>query len=136
VERQGVIDRLLEHYQHPRNNGVLADADVIVAGGQPDCGDQVTVFLRIDDRQAIAQMHFTGHGCTISQAAASILTELVPGMTVADVLRLDDEWMLSVLGRDVVHNRARCATLALSTLQNALLRWQTERRAAGEPCVP
>lgn len=129
MERQGVIDRLLDHYQHPRNAGPLADADLVVVGGQPDCGDQVTVYVRIDAAHRIAQMHFTGQGCTISQASASILSELVVGMDVADVVRLDDEWMLGILGRDVVHNRSRCATLALSTLQTALARMQGDQRS-------
>jgi nitrogen fixation NifU-like protein len=125
VDRQEAIDFLLEHYENPRNHGPLADADVVMPGGHPDCGDRVTLYLKLDPAgQRIERLTFEGEGCTLSQAAASILTELVVDMPLVQAAVLDGNAMIDRLGRDVVQSRPRCATLALNTLKAAIAQYR------------
>jgi nitrogen fixation NifU-like protein len=125
VNRQDIIDHLLDHYDQPRNHGPLPDADVRMPGGNPDCGDVVTVYLKIDQvGERIERMTFEGQGCTISQAAASILTEMAAGKSLDEVAFMDANAMLDVLGREVVQTRPRCATLALNTLKLAVAQYR------------
>lgn len=117
VDRQHFIDLILDHYQSPRNKRPLPGADVIIAGGQPGCGDLVTLYACVDDNGAIRQAAFQGEGCTISQAGASLLTELVVGLTIDEVRDLPYDTMIEHLGRQVVSSRQQCAMLALGTLK-------------------
>jgi nitrogen fixation NifU-like protein len=78
---------ILDHYRHPRNKGVLADADVTLAHHNPLCGDELVVYLALDG-QTVREARFTGQGCAISQAAASMLTTAVRGTTVAEARAL------------------------------------------------
>ena len=120
-------EHILDHYQHPRNHGVLADADVEMPGGNPGCGDVVTIYLKVSDDDRIDRVTFEGSGCTISQAAASILTEMVDGRPLADVDEMDFNDMIDELGREVVNTRPRCATLALGTLKAAIAKYRADK---------
>ena len=127
MDRQEAIEFLLDHYQHPRNHGALADADVEMPGGNPGCGDVVTIYLKVGDDDRIDRVTFEGSGCTISQAAASILTEMVDGRPLADVDEMDFNDMIDELGREVVNTRPRCATLALGTLKAAITKYRADK---------
>ena len=127
MDRQEAIEFLLDHYQHPRNHGALADADVEMPGGNPGCGDVVTIYLKVSDDDRIDRVTFEGSGCTISQAAASILTEMVDGRPLADVDEMDFNDMIDELGREVVNTRPRCATLALGTLKAAITKYRADK---------
>jgi nitrogen fixation NifU-like protein len=121
MDRQAIIDRLLEHYEHPRNSGPMPDADVTLPGGIPDCGDLVTIYLKADAaRERVEAISFEGQGCTISQAAASLLSEELRGARLDEVLAMDDAAVIDLLGREVARARPRCATLALHTIQAAI----------------
>jgi nitrogen fixation NifU-like protein len=131
MDRQAIIERLLDHYEHPRCHGPLADADVIVPGGIPDCGDQVTIYLKVDpERERVAALRFEGQGCSVSQAAASILAEALQGASLETIEALDDAAALELVGYEVARARPRCATLALHTLQAAVLAYRRQRRQA------
>lgn len=121
MDRQEAIEFLLDHYQNPRNSGPLEDADVTMPGGNPGCSDVVTIYLKLDaagDR--VLRMTFEGQGCTVSQAAASVLTELVAGRPLPQIAALGVGDLADLLGREVVRTRPRCATLALDTLKAAI----------------
>ncbi len=118
MDRAELVDTLVEHAQHPQNFGELADADVTQAGGNPGCGDVVTLYLKLDGDR-VEKLNFTGQGCTISQAAASILTGQVEGMTLAEIGELDYTMVEEALSEELVRLRPRCATLALDTLKAA-----------------
>jgi nitrogen fixation NifU-like protein len=120
LDRQLIIENLLDHYQNPRNYGPMEDADVALEGGNPGCGDVLTVYLKVSDDHTVENVSFEGEGCTISQAAASIVTEMVVGKPLADIEAMDYNDLLDVLGREVVMTRVRCATLALGTLKGAV----------------
>jgi nitrogen fixation NifU-like protein len=136
MDRQLRIAQLVDHYKNPRHRGPLPTADVSMPGGNPGCGDLVTVHLRADaEEDRIAEMSFEGEGCTVSQAAASILAQRMnrkkPSFEEIDALSYEE--MIDLLGRDIVGTRPRCATLALGTLKAAVRRLQMDRRlrAAG-----
>jgi nitrogen fixation protein NifU and related proteins len=142
VDRQAYIELLLDHYENPRHRGKLADADVVLGGGNPGCGDIVTIYLKIDDQDRVEAVTFEGEGCTISQAGASVVTELVLGKPLSEIEAMDLNTMIDELGRDVVTSRTRCATLGLGTVKGAIAehRRRQERAAAGRladgPAVP
>lgn len=118
--RQEAIDLLLDHYEHPRNRGTLPQAQWVVHSGQTGCGDRLTLYIHTDSQQRIQAMTFEGEGCTISQAAASILTDYLPGHTLEEAASLSDEMLLDMLGRDVVSTRLKCATLAINAIRAAV----------------
>ncbi len=136
MDRQTRIELLVDHFKHQRHRGALPDADVRMPGGNPGCGDVVAMYVRAaPDEDRIDQVTFEGRGCTISQAAASILAERVnrKHLSFHDVLEMSYEDMIRILGEDVVGSRPRCATLALGTLKAAVKRIDMDRRlrAAG-----
>ena len=133
MDRQAYIDHILDHFQQPRNKRRLEGADVLLGGGNPGCGDLITVYLKLGEDERIEEATFLGEGCTISQAGGSIITELVQGLTLDEVKALGTETMIEEMGADVVKSRVRCATLALGTVQAAadLYRQNRERVKAG-----
>lgn len=136
IDRETQIARLVHHSQHPRHKGTLDGADATVPGGNPGCGDLVTMHVKTEPgSERIEAVRFEGEGCTISQAAASILADHVnkQHLTLAELLEFPYEQMIEMLGKDVVGFRERCATLALGTLKQAARSIQAYRnlRAAG-----
>jgi nitrogen fixation protein NifU and related proteins len=115
--RQESIDFILDHYENPRHRGPLEDADLVLQGGNPGCGDVVTLYLKLDAEARVVAAAFEGEGCTISQAGASVTTDLVVGKTLAEITELDQNILLDLMGREVVAPRLRCATLGLNTLK-------------------
>jgi len=118
-DRQEFIEFILDHYEHPHHHGEMENPDLVMKGGNPGCGDIVTMYLRLDEGEHITDISFEGEGCTISQAAASILTDKVLGKTLVEVTELSAEVVVDEMGQEVVMNRLRCATLALNTLKAA-----------------
>jgi nitrogen fixation NifU-like protein len=145
-DRREKIELLLEHYNHPCCREKLPDPDAAMPGGNPGCGDVVTVYLDVADEPAepelrrIERASFVGEGCTISQAATSVVLESVQEEkpTLAEVLEMSYEELIDQLGREVVSTRPRCATLGLGTLKAAVRKYlrDEERRAAGLPVDP
>ena len=133
MDRQLLIQILQDHYQRPRHRGRIEDADVEMPGGNPGCGDVVTVYLKgAEDHEHIDDVSYEGEGCTISMAASSMLLEqVVEGrLTMDEVLAFDYNEMIEQLGRQIVASRPRCATLGLGTLKAAIRRYQQDKRLA------
>lgn len=129
MDRQAIIDRLLDHYENPRHHGPLEGADVVRQGGIPDCGDLVTIYLKVDAAgERVDALSFEGQGCTISQAAASLLADELRGRPLAEVAALCDGDVIELLGAEVARSRPRCATLALHTIQSAVHAYSRSRR--------
>ncbi len=121
-------DYILEHYRRPHNFGVLEDATTKYEGANPLCGDRITMMLGIRDG-IVADVAFTGRGCAISQASASLLTDEVKGKSVAEVARLTSADLLELLGIEISPARLKCALLSLDTLEHALA--EADESAAG-----
>jgi nitrogen fixation NifU-like protein len=129
-DRQAFIDNILDHYEHPRHRGPMPDATVTMKGGNPGCGDIITAHLKIGAGERIEDVSFEGEGCTISQAAASILSEQILGKTLEEVKNMDHTQFIEDLGKEVVINRLKCATLALNTVKAAERKYRAQQ--AGE----
>lgn len=135
-DRSEQIEYLTEHYTHPVNRRALPDADVAVPGGNPGCGDVVTVFAKLaPDGEHLQEVTFVGEGCTISQAAASIVMERLADEqpSLEEIVDMDYMLLQDELGREAMAMRPRCATLALGTVKAAVKKIQRDRmlRAAG-----
>ena len=137
MDRQAYIDHLLDHFQHPRHKHRMENADVQLGGGNPGCGDLITMYLKVGEGDRIEEVSFEGEGCTISQAGGSIISEMATGMTLDEVKGLGLPEIREEMGDDIVKSRVRCATLALGTLQAAVdqFRRDRDRAAAGLPPV-
>jgi nitrogen fixation NifU-like protein len=112
-------DFILEHYKRPRNFGELEPRDLEAHDYNPLCGDEMGVHIRLDGDR-IADLRFHGHGCAISQAAASIASEELIGMRKEEVAGLDADWMLELLGIPISATRRKCALLNLKVMRGAL----------------
>jgi nitrogen fixation NifU-like protein len=112
-------DYILEHYRRPHNFGVLEYANASHEGANPLCGDRITLQLRLADGK-IAGVGFTGRGCAISQASASLLTDEIKGKSVADATAMTSQDVLDLLGIEISPARLKCALLSLDTMQQAI----------------
>jgi nitrogen fixation protein NifU and related proteins len=112
---------ILDHYKNPRGHGELEDADAHAEGQNPLCGDEVSIFVAFgDDDDTIDEVKFSGRGCAISQAATSMLTEMVQGRSAKEVASLPRDELLEEIGIPLTPVRLKCALLGLSTLKLAL----------------
>lgn len=127
---------ILEHYKHPRNHGALADADVKINGKNPFCGDEIVLSLKVKDN-IVTEVAFEGHGCAISQASASVMTEQIKGKTLQDAQHLFEQFTKMVKGEGIANvedmdelaafqgvcdypTRVKCAMLSWNALKKAL----------------
>jgi|SRR5579862_5885653 len=119
---------ILDHYKNPRGHGTIEGADAEADGQNPLCGDEVSIYVAFgDDGETIDEVKFSGRGCAISQAATSMLTEMVQGKTATEVAVLDKDELLDEIGIQLSPVRLKCALLGLTTLKVAL------HRAKGTP---
>jgi len=125
---------ILDHYSHPRNKGTVDPADIVREGANPLCGDEIRVSLRLRDG-LVEDVRFDGKGCSISQASASMMTELIKGKRVEEAERLIGALKAMMHGEDLIEGlgdlealqgvrkfpvRVKCATLGWITLEQAL----------------
>lgn len=109
-------EHILEHYQHPRCQGTIENPDITFEDANPLCGDRIRMDFRIKDG-VIEAVRFNGHGCSISQAAASMVCEHVEGRTLEEVKGMGRQDVLDMLGIELGPVRLKCALLALKTLK-------------------
>lgn len=111
--------QILDHYKNPRNYGEMADPDFSHVGENPSCGDTIKVDVKLaDDDETIEEVSFTGDGCAISQAAASLLTKELPGKRIEDLHGMDTDDITEMLGVEISPMRIKCAVLARQVAQD------------------
>jgi nitrogen fixation NifU-like protein len=131
-------DEILEHYRRPHNFGTLPEPDAQHEGSNPLCGDRITLMLGIADDQ-VREVAFSGRGCAISQASASMLTDRIKGRPLSEVSTLGGQDVLDDLGIEISPARLKCALLSLETLRLALedrVAWQADTKRATESPAP
>ncbi len=112
---------ILDHYKNPRGHGVIDGADAAAEGQNPLCGDEVSIFVSFEDgSDTIEDVKFSGRGCAISQAATSMLMEMVKGRSAVEIAELPKEELLEELGIPLTPIRLKCAILGLGVLKVAL----------------
>ena len=109
-------ENILEHYRHPRNRGRLEHPDISYQDANPLCGDQLRIDIQVRDGR-IEKIRYSGHGCSISQASASMLCERLEGQPLEEVKKLTRDEVLELLGIELGPVRLKCALLALKTLK-------------------
>ncbi|HEY4691712.1 MAG TPA: SUF system NifU family Fe-S cluster assembly protein [Anaerolineae bacterium] len=110
------MENILDHYENPRNKGRLEHPDISHEEDNPVCGDRIHIDLKVDDG-IISDVRFDGRGCSISQAAASMLTEEIKGKTLDEVKHFDKAQILELLGIPIGPVRMKCALLSLKVLK-------------------
>ena len=126
---------ILDHSKNPRNQGVLDPANVDFEGHNPLCGDRLRLTLRVDENDRITEVGWSGEGCAISQASASMLGEEIIGKTLEEVRAISKEEVFEMLGIPLSMNRVKCALLSLKVLKvgaYGLAEWQKTEDAGEE----
>ena len=113
-------DEILEHYRNPHNFGTLDQPTTVKEGANPLCGDRITLMLGIDDDGNVQDVAFTGRGCAISQASASMLTDEIKGKPLTEIAKLGQQDVLDNLAIEISPARMKCAMLSLDTLRLAV----------------
>ena len=121
-------ENIMDYYKNPRNKGKVKDADIEFRDNNPLCGDEIEITVKLDKDKKIAEIKFDGKGCAISQAAASMLTEKILGMKLADVKKIKKDEVLEMLGIPLQPIRVKCALLGFKVMEGGIFLYESRKR--------
>ncbi len=110
-------EQIIDLYEHPLNHGSIEEADFSYEEDNPLCGDVIRIDVKLDEQGRVADIAWSGEGCAISQASASLLTDEIKGKTLAEVKAFDKEELLALIGVPLSMARVKCALLSLKVLK-------------------
>jgi len=110
-------EQIIDLYENPLNRGELETADFSYEEDNPLCGDVIRIDVQLDENQRVADVKWTGEGCAISQAAASLLTEEIKGKSLEEIKAFSKDELLDLLGIQLSITRVKCALLSLKVLK-------------------
>lgn len=119
---------ILDHYQHPHNHGTIENADVSYEDTNPLCGDKIRIDMKVRDG-IVEDVKFSGKGCAISQASASMLTDEIKGKSLEEVRNLDKQAIFDMVGIPLGPSRVKCALLPLKVVKSGaygITQWPDE----------
>ena len=116
------MEIILDHYKNPHNKGKVVHPTLQNREKNPSCGDEIEITATLDAEQKIQEIKFDGHGCAISQASISMLTDELKGKSSQEIMKMEKQDVLALLGIDVAPLRIKCAMLGLRVLQRSILK--------------
>ena len=111
---------IIDHYKNPKNWGLLKDYDEQKSVSNSSCGDDLTISIKFNKKDEISKIGYEGHGCAISLASMSMLSEKVLGMKRSEVMELDERYVLGLVNMEGTSGRKKCATLSLEGVKKVL----------------
>ena len=121
-----LMELIMDHYENPRNFGKMDNPDVEQTGGNPGCGDKITVQLKIKDGK-VEDIMFEIEGCIVSQAGTSLISEKVKSMAIDDIKNLNSDKMKEILSKDIVIRRPQCSNLGIDTIKSAIKKYEKQK---------
>ena len=122
MDHDELMELILDHYKNPRHAGAIDNARVVQKGGNPGCGDVVTIYIDADDDGIVRGLGFEGEGCMVSQAGTSIILEKAEGKTLSEIEGMPHSIVTGILGKRLVATRPGCANLGFNTLKLAAMK--------------
>ena len=127
MDHDDLMELILDHFDNPRNYGAMEGASLVQEGGNPGCGDLITVYMDVSGEGVIENASFDGVGCMVSMAGTSIILEKLKGKTVREVEETPSGIVTEILGKRLVSTRPNCAHLGLNTLKRAAIKWRRNK---------
>jgi len=124
------MDIIMDHYENPRNSGKIKDPDVEFHGGNPGCGDTITVQLKISNEGIVEDIKFDIEGCIVSNAGTSMISEKVINKHIDDIKKIGRDDMKELLGKDIIIRRPQCSSLGIDTIKVAIKKYEKEKIAS------
>ena len=124
MNQEKIMELVLDHYENPRNYGTKEDSNVVYEGGNPGCGDIITIYMDIDSNGVVSGISFSGEGCMVSQAGTSMVLERMKGKTLSELEAMPADIVRETLGKKLVSPRPGCARLGFNTMKNAIKKWR------------
>ena len=117
-------EQILDHYKYPRNFKIVEDAQISYGDKNPSCGDELEIFVKLDEQDNVVEVGFQGQGCAISMASASLLTEMLEEMTLPEIKKLTNEDIIEMMGIPLTPVRLKCAILSLKVLEGGIHKYE------------
>lgn len=129
-------EHILDHYKHPRNFGVLKEPTVDHEANNPLCGDQIRMTFIVDEADKVKDVKFSGRGCAISQASASLLTSRIKGQPLGEIKKIERDDIVKMLGIPISPVRLKCALLSLAVLREGIEIYEKKFHPGGTAAQP